>query len=197
MSESQQRNRIIEAWINAIVHDGGIDRYDDLHIDQIDKSWKDPQVWFDAGLEAIRLAVATSDRLELDLTVALAWSLQTEEASPIGDFTQRQYLESQANWSRPSLCLFYRGKEPWAQIDIRTPDVQNVVIKRADPSGTGVSGIKYWCYIEFTQSDEPNRSVSGWASRGGAKVEISRIDFQGAASPRRLLHGPPRRPHLS
>ena len=161
MSGAQKRGQIIESWMNTVIHDGGVDRYDDLHIDQIDKSWKDPHAWVDAAFEAIRLAVATRDRLRLDFTVALAWSLQTDKAPPVGDFTQRQYLESQTNWSPPSLYLFYRGREPWTQIDVRSSNVHSAVIKRADHSVAAANGIKYWCYIEFTQGDELNRSVFG------------------------------------
>jgi hypothetical protein len=36
----------------ATVSDGGVERLDDLHVDDIDASWKDPASWVSAGLIA-------------------------------------------------------------------------------------------------------------------------------------------------
>ena len=37
----------------AVVSHGGLDRYDDLHVDQIDPNWKARAFWVSAGLESL------------------------------------------------------------------------------------------------------------------------------------------------
>jgi hypothetical protein len=40
-----ERETTIRRWMLATVSDGGIKRLDDLHVDDIDGSWKDPTSW--------------------------------------------------------------------------------------------------------------------------------------------------------
>jgi hypothetical protein len=35
-----ERERVIEQWILRVIVDGGMDRCDDLQVDQIDPAWK-------------------------------------------------------------------------------------------------------------------------------------------------------------
>jgi len=48
----EKRGRAIEIWMTAIARDGGVDRYDDLHIDKIDPLWGSRDLWLQGGLEA-------------------------------------------------------------------------------------------------------------------------------------------------
>src|SRR5205823_7302631 len=83
--------------------------------DQIDNDWRDRECWLKGGLRAYELAISLRDDNRLDLTVALAFSLQSGEQPRGVDFTTSLELASEFDWSPPSLYLFRRGSEPWVE----------------------------------------------------------------------------------
>lgn len=104
---------VIEKWMLSVIRDGGVDRYDDLHIDEIDQDWRSNPTWLDAGIEAYRLATELRDRHRGDLMVALAFSLRSGR-EPLGvNFRTREEFVAQFDWSPPSLYLLRPGWEPW------------------------------------------------------------------------------------
>lgn len=113
MTPQNRRKGVIEAWIVSILQDGGIDRYDDLHIDNIDKKWSKREHWLDAGLLAFQLALPLKQKYASHTTLSLAYSLESGEERRGVDFYSPHELEAQFNWSPPSLYLFYRGAELW------------------------------------------------------------------------------------
>lgn len=153
------KEQIITTWINTAVGEGGIDRYDDLHIDQIDDSWASPDSWENAGIEALSLAVSVRDRLQLNIAVAVAWSLRTDGIRHTIGFEQKHYLGSEMNGSPPSLYLFRYGAEPWTQINLRTKNVQKAIVESVDSENVRYASVRYWCFLEFYQGNELSRSV--------------------------------------
>ncbi len=106
------RKSVIEKWMLTIVQDGGVERYDDLHVDVIDSDWKPKEAWVHAGLIAFQLAVELRNRHQLDFTVALGFSLPGSR-EPIGvDFASISELAVKLDSTPPSLYLFNRGQEP-------------------------------------------------------------------------------------
>ena len=105
----------IENWMLTISQDGGVDRYDDLHVDQIDARWTSRDLWISAGLEAFHLALKLRDRHRLRLTVALAFSLESRAHPEGADFRTLAGLKDLLDWSPPSIYLFHSGQEPWHQ----------------------------------------------------------------------------------
>jgi len=51
---AKEREAAIENWIVTTVQNGGIERFDDLHVDQIDPQGHDRQSGLRAGMEAYR-----------------------------------------------------------------------------------------------------------------------------------------------
>jgi hypothetical protein len=101
--------------MTTIIQDGGIDRYDDLHIDHIEKEWADRKYWLNGAIQAFQIASNQRDRLDVGLVVAVGFSLTGSE-EPIGpNFTSSEEFEMQLDSSPPSLYLFYRGQEPWKE----------------------------------------------------------------------------------
>jgi hypothetical protein len=151
-----ERQKVIEAWMVANIGDGGIERYDDLHIDRIDEHWARREQWLQGGLEAFRLALGLRDQHRLAPTVALAYSLRSGE-EPLGaNFRTPDEFHAQLDWSPPSLYLFDCGREPWPQSD-------GVVVQLIDVNilfATSLSA-KACYYMEFKQtgSIEYSRSV--------------------------------------
>ena len=101
----------IRRWMLATVSDGGIQRLDDLHVDKIDESWKDPTSWVSAGLIAYGLALRIRRELGLDVTVALGFSLVDAQDTSRDVFETREEFEKQLDWSPPSLYLFEVGDQ--------------------------------------------------------------------------------------
>jgi len=118
---SERRKERIETWMRAIVQDGGLERYDDLHIDRIDEAWKSRAVWLEAALEAFATAKRVRDDLDLDVVVSIAFSLIVDRDRPTGvDFATASALAQRLDHSPPSLYLFRSGREAW-RLDERSP----------------------------------------------------------------------------
>jgi hypothetical protein len=105
-----QRETKIRQWILATVSNGGIERLDDLHVDDIDEDWQERKTWVAAGLTAYRTAVRIRSELGLNVTVALAFSL-VDEKGPPDTFETQEDFQNQIDWSPPSLYLFCAGDQ--------------------------------------------------------------------------------------
>jgi hypothetical protein len=151
--------RIIETWMADCVRKGGIDRYDELHIDHIDEAWCAPGAWITASLETLRLATSIRDLAGYrDLSVAVAFSLRSTPKRRGVDFTTQGELEERLDRTPPSLYIFSRGREPWTQ-----PEAEGVTVQKIDVSIFGPAVRPKQCYyMEFKESgeDEYYRSVS-------------------------------------
>jgi hypothetical protein len=145
----------IESWMAEVVKDGGLERYDDLHIDQVDSQWANREQWLRAGLEAYRIAVGLRESHKFNLVVVLAFSLESGESRKGLNFTTLDGLQAELDWSPPSLYLFRPERVPWA------PDGGAEVIP-VDPGALfDMPGAKGCFYLEFKQpeSAEYSRSV--------------------------------------
>jgi hypothetical protein len=100
----------------ATVSDGGIERLDDLHVDDIDAGWKDPTSWVSAGLTAYGLALGIRRELGLNVAVALAFSLVDahDSSEDVFDTQAEKFVRSykrRSRWSslrgRPVLQLTF------------------------------------------------------------------------------------------
>ena len=153
MTPQNRRDKVIEAWMLSILQDGGIDRYDDLHIDKIDRRWNKREHWLEAGLLAFQIALPLKQKHAPDTTLSLAYSLESGEHRRGIDFHSPCELEQQFDWSSPSLYLFHRAAEPWIKAHADMLDSSKIF-------GESHSG-RFCCFFEFiAQGDSENsRSV--------------------------------------
>jgi hypothetical protein len=114
----------------ATVSDGGIERLDDLHVDDIDAVWKDPTSWVSAGLTAYGLALGIRRELGLDVTVALAFSLVDAQDTSEDVFDTPAAFEKQLDWSPPSLYLFKVGDQQHLSATVRVDPVPKVLLSQ-------------------------------------------------------------------
>jgi hypothetical protein len=155
----------IERWMLTVATDGGIDRFDDLHIDKIDARWKDPKVWVRAGLEAYRTAVALRNRHQLPFVVALGFSLKSSEKLLGMECHTIDEFSNWLDWSPPSLYLFRPGKTPSAEAQRGVVEKileENVMIQDLNPAifGADVSVERAYCMVfRSTGSNENTSSV--------------------------------------
>jgi hypothetical protein len=159
--ECKDRISAIEIWMLNVSQDGGIDRYDDLHIDSIDPEWKSREARISGGLLAFQDAVRTRDKLTLPVTVALGLSLISENfvwSETVG-FAQ---LRPRLDWTPPSLYLFREGEEPGTDFDqairdgLVDPDAVSIAFNLVD-----VPGFRAGRLLRFrrTGSDEYTHSA--------------------------------------
>ena len=111
----QKFKQTIEDWMLTIVRDGGVDRYDDLHIDAIDPAWKQKPSWMAGSLLAFHAALKLRDSQKLPYTVGLGISLRGTVPQP---FENVWIADLQANLDHtpPSLYMFNPAREP--QMDL-------------------------------------------------------------------------------
>jgi hypothetical protein len=112
---NDQYSEIIDRWMTAIIEDGGIERYDDLHIDRIEKQWTNSSLWLSGSISAFQLALKQRDRHNPELVVAIGFALKSTD-EPMGlNFTTREEMERQFDSSPPSIYLFYAEQELWTK----------------------------------------------------------------------------------
>jgi len=162
-NNNRERESRIESWMRAIILHGGVDRYDDLHIDRIDARWKDQKVWISAGLQVYDLALNIRDREQLPFSVVLGFSLISGTQRKGVNFVAIADIERELGGTPPSLYLFRPGEEPWTEAgriktEARTEDV---MIEKVDPAVFGGPLRASGCfYVEFKTDTESEYSRS-------------------------------------
>jgi hypothetical protein len=146
MSAIGKREEVIEQWMLAIVSDGGVRRFDDLHIDQVDPEWTQRSQWIAGGLEALRIAIDIRNRNQLPFAVGLGFSLESGDHPRGVDFRTKEEFCERLDWSPPSLYLFHRGEEPHTE-------TTHAAVHHLDPAILGAEGNLHCYYLEFRQQD--------------------------------------------
>ena len=147
------RETTIRRWMLTTVSDGGIQRLDDLHVDDIDGSWKDPTNWVSAGLIAYGLALRIRRELGLDVTVALGFSLADAQDTSRDVFETQEEFEKQLDWSPPSLYLFKVGDQQHPSGTVRVDPLPKVLLSQL-PEDT-----KSFLLLWRTEDGSQRRSV--------------------------------------
>ena len=165
MSREQRRQEVVERWMLTAFTDGGVERFDDLHVDRIDEQWRDRKAWVSAGLEAYRVAVALRTRHQLPFVVALGFSLESGERLNIMGAETMEEFAGRLNWLPPSLYLFHPGRTPCTEATraaVEKVVEDNVVIQELNPAmfGVEVSAARaYYMAFRPTGSSEATSSV--------------------------------------
>jgi hypothetical protein len=115
--DGTKHRAVIQSWFDSVINDGGIDRYDHLHIDQIDSEWNPRSTWLASSLESFKVAleVRNADVSGQHLTVVLAFALESDVHLQGITFHNREELEKAFCSTPPSLYLFRPGGEFWVQ----------------------------------------------------------------------------------
>ncbi|MGD0547220.1 MAG: hypothetical protein ABR991_05265 [Terracidiphilus sp.] len=124
----------IQAWFDAVIHDGGIDRFDELHVDVIDKKRKSRKSWISAALESFEIALEVRDEdvSGQELTILLSFAL-VYDVRPLGvTFRDRESLEKNLSYSPPSLLVFRKNNDfldQWKSFEDETVSDNSVLIE--------------------------------------------------------------------
>jgi hypothetical protein len=156
--------KVIQSWFDSTVNNGGIDRYDDLHVDQIDSEWKSRGKWLTSALESFEsaLQMRDADVCNRHLIVVLAFALRSNERPQGVTFHNREELEEAFSSTPPSLYLFRPGGEFWTQAEQSKGDKVNddLVIRALSPSelfGEMPENIKC-IYMEYMRAGDEEYS---------------------------------------
>jgi hypothetical protein len=157
MKTRPMREKNVREWMIAALDAGHIEPFNDLHIDQIDPSWKDKKHWVRAGLEALQIATSLRNRDGLGVDIALTFSLRSGERPRGVDFRDSVTFQAELDWSPPSLYLLKPGKEPYSHRALeQSPTPVDMVSKRLDPVRFGFAEPVKACYfMEFKSMDSP------------------------------------------
>jgi hypothetical protein len=103
----------IQSWFDAVIHDGGIDRFDELHVDVIDRTRKSKKSWISAALESFEIALEVRDEdvSGQELTILLSFAL-VDDVRPLGvTFHDRESLENNLSYSPPCILVFRKDND--------------------------------------------------------------------------------------
>lgn len=140
----------IREWMLATVSNGGIERLDDLHVDEIDENWKQRTNWIRGSIRAYELAVKLQSSLRLSAKVALAFSLLD---GPSHTFDTEEEFQSQLDWSPPSLYLFKTGDQKHLSSVVQFDPLPKALASRFPP------GTKSFLLRWATEDGSQRRSV--------------------------------------
>ena len=113
----EHQSNKIRTWMQHLLATGGIERFDDLHIDEIDEGWVDRNQWIRGMKESLEAARPIRSTTAPDKVLALVCSLEDGPCESPSNFEK---LAAQFDWSPPSLYLFHSGMEPWKNLDSKS-----------------------------------------------------------------------------
>lgn len=88
-------SRSVEQWIEDAIVNGSYQRFDDLHVDEIDPRYRDRRQWVSGASQALEQAAAIRDEKNLPFTIAVGIALRklcTGEVQTVGRPFQRVHL---------------------------------------------------------------------------------------------------------
>ncbi len=92
---------------------GSHQRFDDLHVDEIDARYKDRDQWMNGVAHALEQAVAIRDEKDLPFTIAVGIAL-APSAEALGAVpADTSELSDAMDLTPPSLYAFPVGQTPW------------------------------------------------------------------------------------
>jgi hypothetical protein len=147
---------IIQSWMHSNIKNKGYERFDDLHIDNIDRRWKAREFWIEGGFEAFRIAVDIRNQQAPNFTVVLAFALIAGKEPRGLNFHNLKQMKAELGSSPPSLYLFQKGREPWTDVGLRDRELvaDSVVLKNVSCHSLGCPAEANSCqYMEFRQID--------------------------------------------
>jgi hypothetical protein len=160
-SRAELRQSKIEFWMRSIIRDGGIDRFDDLHVNRIDDNWAEQRTWISAACEAFNLARTVRDSQEFPFSLAVGLSLKAGADRKGVNFHSRADIEREMSPTPPSLYLFRPGQEPWAPQSGTGSGLHEATFERIDPAILGLPVDAGQCfYFEFKGYADPEYSRS-------------------------------------
>jgi hypothetical protein len=103
----------IHRWMADVIQRAGYERFEDLHIDDVDPKNRARETWLRVSTEYLAFAASARDQARWPFQVALGMSLRSSP-TPLGlNFATFADIVHEFDWSPPSLYLFPAGDNSW------------------------------------------------------------------------------------
>ncbi len=110
----EERKLKIKSWLLSVVNDISWEKYNDLHIDEVDNVFKKKDNWFDGGLECYIHAVSIVKELKIPYTIELTFSLKSKKTLKDYVIKDIESLKKEFDYSPPSLYVF---RNDWKNLE--------------------------------------------------------------------------------
>jgi hypothetical protein len=107
----------VSNWLQFAEHRLDTLPSENIHIDQLDASYKPKDYWVAGGLLSLEYALSEVDRRRMTVTVALEIFL-APSVTLVGYDVAVLRLSENFSWTPPQLEVFRLGGEPWAASSI-------------------------------------------------------------------------------
>ncbi|KLT67191.1 hypothetical protein [Pedobacter sp. BMA] len=97
----------IMSWLMGVIDDNSWEKYNDLHIDEVDNVFKNKSNWVGGGLDCYIQAVSIIKELNIPYTIELAFSLKSKKKIANHIITDINFLKKELDHSPPSLYVFH------------------------------------------------------------------------------------------
>jgi len=145
--------RKLQTWIEKCIIEKTYLDYNDLHIDELKKTFKKKKYWINGGVQVLKKANDILQKGFCNFTVSLALSLLSDE-QPLGiNFTNSKTLAQQFDDTPPSLYIFKKGTEPWITMNTQIISLEDAIFDFFS-----------LCYIEYKEEKELEFRRSVWIS---------------------------------
>ena len=107
--------RRVRIWLTDTFHSGDQERFRELALEDVDRSFASPATWIAGGLAAWREAVSLRDASGFPLAVALTWPLADERSETAGWGNAEGFLGDVEG--RPTLAAYSEEQDFWSTGD--------------------------------------------------------------------------------
>lgn len=142
----------IKSWLLKVTADGSWEKYNDLHIDEVDKAFKSKANWIVGGLECYTQAISIIQELNMPYTIELAFSLKSKKKVSDYIITDIGSLKKEFDYSPPSLYVFHNE---WEGLK----DLKQKGIKLRDFADNVTITGSFYYYQVFNERDNEVRRV--------------------------------------
>ena len=141
----------LESWIINSIKDQSWKKFNDFHINDIDKKFNDPNLWIRGGIELFVESLKIRDKLNIQIVIELMFSLKSKKIPTKSFIKSTEKLKLELDWSPPSLYIFKPNWDVWKSgIILRKEIVLNDL---------HVKNAKFYYYEYLSTSNEFNRVV--------------------------------------
>lgn len=103
----------LQNWINQVISNKLWERYVDLHIDEVDESFKQKKNWITGSLFLFNCVLPLIDKGAYDVFLVIPLSCVSKDG--LITFTKLESLESELDITPPSFYLFPKGEKNYEE----------------------------------------------------------------------------------
>lgn len=116
----------LQNWIDQVISNKLWEKYADLHIDEVDQTFKQKPNWITGSLFLFNCILSLIDKVNYDVFLVIPLSCVSKE--DLVTFTKVESLESELDITPPSFYLFPKGEKSYEET-IKSTKKLDVIIE--------------------------------------------------------------------